>query len=99
MLDRGRGRGTRAGRRGGRSAAGRPSGRLPPGRGEVFLRLVHRATADMLDEDLLEARLRDLEARDASAAVERSAQDRLGVAVRWHAQLDIVLALSGDVDA
>ena len=60
---------------------------------EVLLRLVDGATADVLDEDLLQAGLGDLEARHALAALERRAQDRGRVAVGRHVELDVVLAL------
>ena len=57
-------------------AAHRSSSPRRPDRGEVLFLLVHGPPADVLDEDLLEAGIGDLEARDAVAAIERGAQDR-----------------------
>ena len=83
---RGRGRGTRAARRG-RRFGKRPLMRRPPWPvvGQVPLLLVDRRPPDVLDEDLLQDRLGDLEARDALAAVERGAQDRLRIGAGRHA--------------
>ena len=54
------------------------------------------APADVLDEDLLEARLGDLEERDPIAPIHGGTEDRRGVAVGGHVEPDVVLAPGRD---
>ena len=52
--------------------------------------------ADAFDEDLLERRIGDLEAKDVAAASHRRAQDRLRVGAGVDLELGVVVARPGD---
>src|SRR5438128_4423198 len=58
--------------------------------------LLDGAVTDALDEDLLEAGVRDLEVRDAFPAGEGGLQDRLRIGARGDVHLEVILTAAGE---